>query len=76
MHIHYLPSLDGPLWQPIFSNGILNSAGDCPPLTCENEGYVGKDCRCHCKEGYGGDLCQNYNPAEEKDGEFVRMNRE
>ncbi|XP_038060473.1 protein SpAN-like [Patiria miniata] len=43
------------------ANVMYECSSECDPLLqCENEGYVGKDCKCYCKPDYSGTYCEIY----------------
>ncbi|XP_038060471.1 protein SpAN-like [Patiria miniata] len=50
------------------ANLMYNCSGVCTEdLQCENDGYVGQDCICHCKLGYSGENCELYTARDEDD---------
>ncbi|XP_022087408.1 protein SpAN-like [Acanthaster planci] len=55
-----------------FANVMYNCSQNCEDLQCENEGYVGKDCVCHCKPGYSGQHCEVDNGDSVDDGGCIR----
>ncbi|XP_038060472.1 protein SpAN-like [Patiria miniata] len=41
------------------ANMMYECSSECEPLLqCQNEGYVGEDCKCHCKPNYSGTNCE------------------
>ena len=58
-------SFHGTLWS------CFHFIAECDPeLVCENEGYLDKECKCNCKDGFGGLKCADIRHDDPNPGTY------